>query len=103
MNAKEEFLRIANKNNILCAITYNCSYWSEEKTEDFILPINYTKEQYNHFLNQLDFDYYDGYGTQELYGTIWCKDGSWFERREYDGSEWWEHKQCPEIPQELLQ
>lgn len=102
MNAKKEFLEVTNKDDILCAIIGNCSYWLEEKAEDFILPINYTEEQYNHFLDQLDFNYNSGYGSQELEGIIWYKNGSWFERGEYDGSEWWEYKKCPEIPKELL-
>ena len=46
----------------------------------------------------LNFSYDNGYGWQYLYGTIWYEDGTWSERGEYDGSEWWEHRQCPEIP-----
>ena len=43
-------------------------------------------------LSRLDFEYDDGYGAQELFGCIWYIDGTWSERGEYDGSEWWEHK-----------
>jgi hypothetical protein len=46
----------------------------------------------------LDFEYNDGYGAQELFGNIWYADGTWSERREYDGSEWWVHVVCPPIP-----
>lgn len=46
----------------------------------------------------LDFDYDSGYGGQELFGHVWYTDGTWSERGEYDGSEWWEYKKCPEIP-----
>lgn len=35
------------------------------------------------------------YGTQELFGVIWYNDGSWSERAEYDGSEWWAYKYVP--------
>lgn len=49
-------------------------------------------------LPNLDFIYDSGYGSQELDGIIWYTDGSWSERREYDGSEWWEHRERPEIP-----
>lgn len=41
-------------------------------------------------------DYYKGYGFQEIatdlvvVGSDW-----WLERREYDGSEWWEYKELP--------
>ena len=31
-------------------------------------------------------------GSQELFGLILMRDHSWFERAEYDGSEWWEYK-----------
>jgi len=37
------------------------------------------------------------FGSQELGGIIVFNDGSWLERREYDGSEWWEFQQTPQI------
>lgn len=46
-------------------------------------------------LPRLDFEYDQGYGGQYLYGYIWYADGTWSERGEYDGSEWWEHKERP--------
>mgnify|MGYP000630626643 CR=1 FL=1 len=49
----------------------------------------------------LDFEYDSGYGGQNLFGTIWYEDGTWSERGEYDGSEWWEHRERPQIPEEL--
>ena len=49
----------------------------------------------------LDVEYNTGYGGQELFGNIWYEDGTWSERGEYDGSEWWEHKVCPAIPKGL--
>jgi len=49
-------------------------------------------------LGELNFDYDDGYGSQELFGNIWYNDGTWSERGEYDGLEWWEHKSRPDIP-----
>ena len=39
----------------------------------------------------LDFEYDDGYGDQELFGNIWYADGTWSDRGEYDGAEWWEY------------
>lgn len=30
--------------------------------------------------------------------VVVMRDGSWFERAEYDGSEWWEHKYFPVRP-----
>jgi len=49
-------------------------------------------------LPNLDFDYDDGYGGQKLYGNIWYTDGTWSERGEYDGAEWWVYKKCPTCP-----
>lgn len=49
-------------------------------------------------LELLDFCYDSDFGGQELFGTVWLKDGSWLERSEYDGSECWDHKIKPEMP-----
>ena len=49
----------------------------------------------------LDFEYDEGYGEQNLFGNTWYADGTWSERGEYDGAEWWEHKVCPPIPATL--
>jgi len=39
-----------------------------------------------------------GYGTAMVASdlVVVMLDGSWFERREYDGSEWWDHNRCPQ-------
>lgn len=42
-------------------------------------------------------DYDSGYGSQEWSGWISFQDGSWIERSEYDGSEWWSLKACPKL------
>jgi hypothetical protein len=64
------------------------------------------KEQPDYFegtltevLPLLNFTYDSGYGGQNLFGYIWYTDGTWSERGEYDGSEWWEHKEVP--PQDV--
>ena len=49
----------------------------------------------------LDFDYDDGYGGQELFGYIWYADGTWSDRGEYDGAEWWQHQTRPERDVEI--
>tara|TARA_R110000822_G_scaffold65508_3_gene160309 strand:- start:298 stop:567 length:270 start_codon:yes stop_codon:yes gene_type:complete len=46
-------------------------------------------------LPDLDFDYDNGYCSQQLFGFIWYSDGTWSCRGEYDGSEWWEHVERP--------
>jgi hypothetical protein len=53
------------------------------------------------FLSNLEFEYDNGYGGQFLYGIIWYKDGTWSDRGEYDGSEWYEYHIVPEIPPNL--
>lgn len=59
------------------------------------LEPDHTKEDAMDFLCSLNFEYDNGYGIQHVYGTIVFKDDSWLERREYDGSEWWEYKSVP--------
>ena len=47
----------------------------------------------------LDFNYDSGFGGQELFGTVWYLDGTWSDRREYDGTECWDYQVCPPLPQ----
>ena len=92
-NAKEEFIKHVGERTVICAaisIDKKCS-----------LKLNHTEADYSHFLEQLDFLYNNGFGGQELFGTIWYEDGTWSDRVEYDGAEWWEHRQGPEIPEDL--
>ena len=96
MNAKEEFLKTTEKYRLICC-TISISYDFYNNTV-FNLRPGYTPEEYDKFVNNLDFDYNDGYGTQHLFGTIWCEDGVWFNRHEYDGSECWDHHKYPSIP-----
>lgn len=49
-------------------------------------------------LDKLNFTYDNGYGGQKLFGYIVFTDGTWLERAEYDGSEWWTYKQIPPRP-----
>jgi hypothetical protein len=103
MNAKEEFIEFCTgKANIKCAkIIMGDSHFKEPEAI-IILKLNYSEKDYENFLNQLDFEYDDGYGGQELFGAIWFEDGSWAGRGEYDGSEWWERYSLPEIAKECL-
>lgn len=50
-------------------------------------------------IDQLNFNYDSGYGGQELFGTVYFNDGTWLDRGEYDGSEWWEHMTPPILEQ----
>jgi len=70
----------------------------------FARDINYREGPYStgtleEILPLLCFDYDSGFGSQNLYGTIWFADGSWATRGEYDGSEWWDHHTPPAFPQ----
>ena len=49
-------------------------------------------------------EYDPGYGRPEMPFDliIMMKDGSWFERREYDGSEWWQYTNRPTKPTHQL-
>lgn len=104
-NARDEFIRHIEQRTVKCVTmgeeegSYRLA--EGEKATRAVLPVGYTPEQYEAFLNQINVNYDSGYGGQNLFGTIWYMDGSWSERGEYDGSEWWEHRELPAIPEEL--
>lgn len=95
-NAKEELLDVLSKLklDIKCAeIFYDIKY--------FNLKIGHSYKEYNQFLEDLNFEYDNGYGEQELFGIIWFEDGSWLSRKEYDGDEYWRYNKTPDIPEIL--
>jgi len=96
-NAREEFFKIIQGlPKVKCALIY----YEEEGISP--LKVGYSEEEWENFTRSLDFEYDSGWGGQNLFGVVWFEDGSWLERAEYDGSEWWKHKICPVIPEELL-
>lgn len=99
-NAKEELVRAIKDEAIKCAIIREDPD-DHDKPKEWFLRVGYTEKEMTEFLNSLDFSYDAGYGGQELFGTVWLKDGTWLSRGEYDGSEWWEHNKLPEIPTKL--
>lgn len=101
MNAKQELMRLKNIGKIVCAYIYNEAYFGENKKEVF-LKVGFSADDFEEFLQNLNFEYDSGYGGQELFGTIWLENNEWYERGEYDGSEWWEHHAYPKIPESLL-
>lgn len=104
MNAREELLELLEQVivDIHCAkVALHTRYVNGNTSKAALLKVDYTPEELDEFLDELDFDYDDGYGGQELFGTIWFVDGTYATRAEYDGSEWWEHHKCPEIPDSL--
>jgi hypothetical protein len=99
-NAKEEFVEHVGEKQILYALIEPFKETYGKLVQKRILHIGYNDNDYQIFLNSLDFMYDDGYGGQNLFGTIWYTDDTWSERSEYDGMEWWEHKERPRIPYE---
>ena len=99
-NAKHEFVRaISGKAPVLCAKIERANGYANNTA--YLLPIGWTEEHYALFLSALDFTYDNGFGCQELFGTIWYTDGTWSDRGEYDGSEWWIHRSTPQIPSDV--
>jgi len=94
INAKTELLEDLKDGEVLAATVMHMG-------KKFILKRGHSENDWLQFLEQLDFNYDNGWGRQELYGTVWLWDDTWMERGEYDGSEWWEHKKLPELPEEL--
>ncbi len=96
MNALKEIEPFINE---IQAITVHHSdfSWDEDTVKSYTLYPNHTPEEFEDFKDFMNFEYDNGYGAQELYGTIWLKDGTWCTRGEYDGSEWWEHHERPDI------
>jgi hypothetical protein len=66
--------------------------WDKEKKYVF----SSAKEFAENAERLLSFEYDSGYGSQEVGGVIVFNDGTWMERREYDGSEWWESFKTPQ-------
>ena len=93
MNAKKELIdHIGNREVKYVQVIREISYRHEltiEGTMDEVLP-------------RLDFDYDSRYGRQELEGTVWYADGTWSDRVEYDGTEWWEYRECPSLPNDFF-
>ena len=103
-NAKEELSNIIeNISKVKCAYiwfeTFECKH-PKNSTKTVVLKLNYSDQDFLEFLGKLDFHYDSGYGIQHIYGKVWLEDGTWMTRGEYDGSEWWEHHKCPDVPEE---
>jgi hypothetical protein len=104
-NAKQEFLdhiseRCVGGRTVRCA---QIKLYNAKNKVEAILPVGYTPEDLEEFLKEINLEYNDGYGGQNLYGTIWYNDGvTWSSRFEYNGSECWDFNEIPEITPELL-
>ncbi len=110
VNAKKELIEMLDgthkeKKHIKCAYIHYSKLdfkTRDIKEKEIVLKVNYSDEEYETFLKELDFEYNNGYGSQELSGLVWFNDNSWLERGEYDGSEWWAYKEYPKIYEKCL-
>ena len=68
--------------------------------DETVITLNpdHTTPQYAEFLKTIAINYDSGFGSQKLRGTVWLEGGTWLERHEYDGSEWWHHCKRPALP-----
>jgi hypothetical protein len=101
-NAKDELRtaeRKAGASMVAAVIVFGFDYGSDvEDRPSFTLPPRWSREEFFNLEAFLDREYDSGFGSQMLHGTVWLSDGSWLERGEYDGSEWWAHRKCPAMP-----
>jgi len=98
-NAKEEYLDVTKDVKVIAAYIELNSYLSGIGGDNNIFSLKplYKEDDYEKFLNFLDKEYDSGFGGQNLYGTIFCENGTWFSRGEYDGGEWWEEHNYPDM------
>ena len=102
INLKDEILsELSRRGKLPTGIVYAEiweTYTSDKDEERYISLIpNYGNAEYEEFLKDVDFEYDNDYGMQRVRGYIVMNDGTWFERAEYDGREWWEFKKKPEF------
>jgi len=104
INAATEFIdHVKSTGRVLkCAeVTLYGYFQKDPRTIISTLPLRFNLDELVEFLARINHRYDDGFGGQELYGTIWYTDGTWSSRGEYDGSEWWEHHEVPVVPDKL--
>ena len=55
------------------------------------------------FISLADTVYDNGFGSPKVAeDLVVIGNGFWLERHEYDGSEWWEYKECPVILENIM-
>lgn len=106
-NALLEFKDSINISQILCAevevweYTGNKACFTEINAE---LKVGYTEKELNEFLNKLDVECLDTF-YQQVYGTVWMKDGSSYIIGGPDGdthvSGWKNYSWSYDIPRKL--
>lgn len=91
-NAKTELLELLKeyKVELRCGYLEDVAYASKTKGKKWLLKDGYSFKDEATFLEEIDFEYDSGFGSDEIGGILWFTDGTWADRGEYDGSEWWE-------------
>jgi hypothetical protein len=101
-NAKKELLSILGDSRPKCAvIQYMINF--DEIDKLIILKCGYTEDEWNIFLDRLDFEYSTWNEVEYLNGTIWMLDGTWYERMGFTAPAYWEHLRLPIIPKLLIE
>lgn len=94
INAKQELLNIITSRN-LTILKIEIIYTHTNLDDNTAITKDITT------LDDLNFDYDAGYGSQKLFGVVYCKNSNnrpvWLTREEYDGSEWWDINIIPEF------
>lgn len=108
MNIKEELINVIDRHGY--SIDDISWVWLSVDNSDNIFNDNTEGHYYefdkednddiNDFINSLDINYDDGYGRQYVDGVVMMNDNTWFERKEYDGSEWWAKCCIPVSPKQ---
>ena len=113
VNVKAELMETLKSKNkekkdIKCAYINYCKAIDENPDnydeKIIVLKINFSDEEYENFLKELDFEYDNRDDMQEFEGLVWFTDNSWLERErsEFDGKEWWKCVEYPKINPECL-
>lgn len=112
MNAKDELLSALSNNNMLPSnIAWAKILYKDNLEDNFCTTIfksvtlqNYhTDKEREEFFDKISkFEYDRGLGSQYLFGVVMLKSGQWFERRSYDGAEWWQLCTVPKISDEFI-
>jgi hypothetical protein len=98
--AKEDFLATMEQmGEIKCA---DLTLYNKRDKRLVYLPVNYSKQEFDLFLNKMDVFVDNKLPFQGAMGTVWFKDGNWAARNTYGNSPWWVHYVIPVIPDKLI-
>ena len=102
INAKEELISLIEKYEYRLHIKAAEIRYEDSMVAKYIdLKVKYSNEEMKKFLEELNLEYYDNHGSQNIFGRIWLIDGSWLERDQIQGVEMWVLKDSPQIPERL--